>query len=110
LNRNINGLLLGGISGILVGIAGATKDAPYEGFKPVTFMRSPFIGMLSGLIVVNTVLKENTNQNKPAIFLSSIAVERMIVEGWKIIRTKMPSKFDIGEWGKPRPTLKPEIL
>lgn len=94
MGKNTNGLAIGALAGILVGLAGATKDAPYEGFKMQTFWRSPLVGAVAGLIVANTV-----KSDKKGLFLGAIAVERMIVEGYKLLRAQKPGKFEFGEWG-----------
>jgi len=39
-------MVLGALSGLVVAICGAIKDAPYEGFNMMTFIRSPVIGAL----------------------------------------------------------------
>jgi hypothetical protein len=89
-----NGLIIGTIAGILVALAGARKDSPYEGFKIKTFFRSPIVGAIAGVIVAYSV-----KSDKKGLFLGSIAVERMIVEGYKLLRAQKAGKFDYGEWG-----------
>ena len=100
MNKNTKGLLIGSLAGLIVGLAGAKKDSPYEGFKIKTFFRSPLVGALSGLIVVNTVKSDNKG-----LFLSSIAIERIIVESYKLIRAQKAGKFEFGEWGIPKAQL-----
>lgn len=94
-----DGIIYGGLAGLLVGLAGATKDAPYEGFKMNTFWRSPLVGVIAGVIVAST-----TKGDKARLFLGAIAVERMIVEGYKLLRAQKPGKFEFGEWGVAKQT------
>lgn len=100
MGKTTDGLWIGAIAGILVGLAGARKDAPYEGFKMNTFFRSPVVGAIAGVIVSHSI-----KSDKKGLFLGSIAVERMIVEGYKLMRAQKPGKFDYGEWGIPKTQL-----
>jgi hypothetical protein len=100
MGKTTQGLLYGALAGFLVGLAGARKDAPYEGFKINTFWRSPLVGALAGVIVNNV-----STGDKTRLFLGSIAVERMIVEGYKLLRAQKPGKFEFGEWGIQKPQL-----
>ena len=88
---------IGFLSGLTVAIGGAIKDSPIEGFKPITFVRSPIIGTIEGA-VINGVLPKT---NKAVVFLATIGTERITVESWKLIRSQIPGKFTNGEWGKP---------
>ena len=95
--------VIGALAGTLVAIGGATKDAPYEGFKMKTFLRSPIIGA-----VVTPILGAYVPNLPPLILaLSTIAVERASVEAYKLYRQSrgeyIPSKFIYGEWGHPLP-------
>ena len=94
MGKTTDGLIVGVIAGFLVGLAGATKDAPFEGFKINTFWRSPVVGAVVGALL-NNVLKTD----KKGLFLATIGGERAVVEAYKIIRVQKPGKFDIGEWG-----------
>jgi len=85
------------LAGVGVAAGGALKDAPYEGFKPQTFMRSPVIGATVGYLLY----KKYQNVEVPLWFFSTIGIERVIVESWKLFRAHKPTKFKIGEWGKP---------
>ena len=87
----------GFLAGLLCALGGTVKDAPYEGFKPRSFVRSPIVGTLAG--AVSFFL---TRDFFLALAFSGY-VERCCVEGWKIMRAKRPGKFDNGEWGKPQP-------
>ena len=86
-------LFAGLLAGILCACGGAIKDAPYEGFKPLTFFRSPIVGLLCGVVV------SHLHQEFAVSFLCAGYLERICVEGWKIARVKKPGKFDVGEWG-----------
>lgn len=80
-------LTAGLIAGLLTALGGAVKDAPYEGFKPKTFMRSIVVGAATGL--ASSVVTGN--------FYVALAVsgylERVAVEGFKILRQRRPGKF-----------------
>ena len=94
--------IIGFLAGLSVAIGGAIKDAPYEGFNFLTFIRSPIIGALEAPIISYGF----PDSPKPLIFLSTIATERLTVEFYKLLRanagTYVPVKFtEIGEWGKP---------
>ncbi|MEO2056700.1 MAG: hypothetical protein ABGW66_04385 [Flavobacteriaceae bacterium] len=93
----INGTTAGIIAGTLVAIGGAIKDSPYEGFKPITFLRSPIVGAIVGTVLAS----QFKIKDFPVILLSVIGGERIVVETWKIIRAHKPSKFENGEWGIP---------
>jgi len=99
------GLTIGFLAGLAVACGGAIKDAPYEGFKPLTFIRSPIVGAIVGYIL-NKIYPRLPSE---ILFLASIAGERIVVEGYKLIRALQkkykPKKFEIGEWGVP-----PEVL
>jgi len=81
-------LFAGFIAGLLCALGGALKDAPYEGFKPLTFTRSIWVGLIGG--AVSCAVTEN--------FYLAMCVagyfERTCVEGYKIIRGVKPGKFD----------------
>lgn len=78
----------GFLAGLICALGGALKDSPHEGFKPLTFLRSPIVGtcagMLSRLVTTDFFLA----------FTFAGYVERGCVEGWKIVRHKKPGKFD----------------
>ena len=86
-------ILAGLTAGCVTACGGAIKDAPYEGFKPLTFLRSPIVGVGCG------VLTYFFTSNFVVAFACSGYFERIVVEGWKIVRCKKPGKFDVGEWG-----------
>jgi len=76
------------IAGLLCALGGALKDAPHEGFKPWTFTRSIWVGVLTG------ALSRTVTDNFYLAFVFSGYVERCAVEGWKIVRHRKPGKFD----------------
>lgn len=86
-------ILAGHVAGWLCALGGAVKDTPHEGFKPLTFPRSIVVGTVGGIfscfLTTDLVLA----------FAFAGYFERVVVEGWKIIRHRKPGKFD---W-KPRP-------
>jgi hypothetical protein len=81
-------ILMGFLAGLLCSLGGALKDSPYEGFKPLVFTRSLWVGLAGG--VVSCLLTTNLF----LAFTFSGYFERAVVEGWKIIRHKKPGKFD----------------
>ena len=96
-NNDIRDTAIGFASGSAVAVGGAIKDAPYEGFDTIRFIRSPVIGAVVGLVTGRLL----TN-NPLLIFLIVIAIERIITESYKLGRGNMPGKFGYGEWGKPK--------
>lgn len=97
----IQNAIIGGLAGLLVAVAGALKDSPYEGFKSLTFIRSPLIGFFEAPLLARSF----PDINPVLLFLSTIATERITVESWKLVRTQMPGKFEVGEWGVPKERL-----
>ncbi len=93
MTRGITNLAAGLISGTLCACGGAWKDAPYEGFKRLTFVRSIWVGILAGAVTVAFTDK---------FLLAAMAagyLERCAVEGYKILRGQAPSKFFTGSRG-----------
>ena len=86
-------VLAGLLAGCISACGGAYKDAPYEGFKPLTFLRSPIVGLGCGWVT------HYFTGNFVVAVLCSGHLERIAVEGWKIVRCKKPGKFEFGEWG-----------
>jgi hypothetical protein len=78
----------GWLAGTLCALGGALKDSPHEGFKPLTFTRSIFVGAfwgaVSALVTTDFFLS----------FAFSGYFERVTVEAWKIIRQRVPGKFE----------------
>jgi len=101
-NEVLEDAIIGFLAGLSVAIGGAIKDAPYEGFDWLTFLRSPVIGAIEAPIISHAF----PDSNKVLIFLSTIATERLSIELYKIYRaqqgTYIPAKFtEVGEWGNP---------
>ena len=92
---------IGLLAGLSVGVGGAVKDAPYEGFQPWTFARSPIVGLIVGLLIGEHL----QIRDERALFLAAIGGERIVVESYKLLRAQKPGKFDYGEWGIPKPQL-----
>ena len=80
-------LTAGILAGLLTAMGGAIKDSPYEGFKPDTFMRSIWVGVGVGL--ASSVITGNFY----VAFAVSGYLERVAVEGFKIMRQRQPGKF-----------------
>jgi len=85
----------GALAGLAVAVGGAIKDSPFEGFKPRTFIRSPIIGAILG----GVLCKKFGALDFGLLILATIGAERIVVEGWKLIRAQKPGKFNFGEWG-----------
>jgi hypothetical protein len=99
---DVPGWAVGLAAGLAVGIGGAIKDAPYEGFSLLTFMRSPIVGALVGLAMEHALHV----QDPKVLFFATIGGERIVVEGWKLLRVQKPGKFTFGEWGVPKQLVK----
>ena len=88
----------GFLSGLAVALGGGVKDAPYEGFEKFKFFRSPIVAAITG-VAIGRMIKTS---EPVVIFMLSLAGERLIVEAYKLGRTRMPAKFELGEWGQPK--------
>ena len=84
-------VFMGFLAGLVCSLGGALKDCPYEGFFPLKFCRSIIIGTLCGAVSSFFVPEDQP----VVIFMFAGYSERMIVEGYKIIRAKKPGKFDL---------------
>ncbi len=75
---------------ILPAIGGAAKDAPYEGFSPIKFLRTPFVSLVIGILLLAIFPDLG-----PKYFLLAVpGGERIISEFYKkIYRSKIPGKF-----------------
>ncbi|MEK6281584.1 MAG: hypothetical protein AABN95_14615 [Acidobacteriota bacterium] len=96
------GWAVGLLAGLSVAIGGAIKDAPYEGFQFLTFLRSPIVGAVVGWSLERQLHVADRN----VLFLATIGGERIIVEGYKLLRAQKPGKFLFGEWGVPKQLVK----
>lgn len=77
---------------IVPALGGMMKDAPYEGFQPLKFIRSPIVIFLLGLFI----LKIFPHYDQKYILLSILGAERIICECYKkIINGRCPGKFRI---------------
>jgi hypothetical protein len=96
------GIVLGFLIGLAEAMAGGYKDGTIEGFELLTFLRSPFLGAIGGL-----VLSLKTN-NIAFLVLGSIGFGRMFIEIKKYFQKKYyPGKFKTGiprfpDWMKRR--------
>lgn len=102
MKSEIPGWVVGLAAGLVVGIGGAIKDAPYEGFKLLTFFRSPIVGLLVGWVIESQLHVSDPK----ALFLATIGGERIVVEGYKLWRAEQPGKFNFGEYGNPKQLVK----
>lgn len=85
----MGGLFWGAMAGLIgSAVGGAWKDAPIEGFDPIKFFRSPFVGALWGILI------SLFTSNFSLLLFASIGGERMTVELYKTFVLKsIPGKF-----------------
>jgi hypothetical protein len=89
-NFEINLLIIFIIASFLPALGGMMKDAPYEGFYPIKFFRSPFVILVVGFLLINNF---STFDQKYLLF-SAWGGERLISEFYKkILNGKIPGKF-----------------
>jgi hypothetical protein len=82
-------IFMGFLAGLLCSLGGALKDSPFEGFQPLRFTRSMFVGTGFGFI-------SQWITDQPIVaFVFAGYFERMAVEGYKIIRAQKPGKFNL---------------
>lgn len=105
LPKQIPGWTVGLAAGLAVGIGGAIKDAPYEGFNLLTFFRSPIVGAAVGWAIE----RQLRLIDPVTLFLASIGGERIVVEAYKLVRSQKPGKFTYGEWGVPKKLKEKEL-
>ena len=101
------GAAVGMIAGFAVAVGGAIKDAPYEGFDQLKFLRSPIIGIIEGHLLQTAFAPQLTVLSATILFLASVGAERITTEVYKLVRAKKPMKFTFGEWGV-RKKVKPQ--
>jgi len=75
-------VLFGFLGGLSVALGGAFKDTTFEKFNPLKFMRSPFIGLLGGVVFYYFA---STNQ---LLIIAGIGFERLFVDYYKTIIKK----------------------
>jgi hypothetical protein len=82
-------VFMGFLAGLLCSLGGALKDSPFEGFQPLRFTRSMFVGTGFGFI------SQWITDQPIMAFVFAGYFERMAVEGYKIMRAHKPGKFDL---------------
>jgi len=87
----------GGI-GLLVGLHiaswGAYKDAPYEGFRLISYLRSVLLAAAVAILI--TVLAPELATNIVVLVGAVYAIERLATEGWKsILREQDQTRYTI---------------
>ena len=87
LNQTLSGLVWGTVGGLGIGICGAWKDAPIEGFEASKFLRSPFVGALWGLFF------SIFTSDYALLIFAGIGAERMTVEFYKTFIRRKHAKF-----------------
>lgn len=86
---NVRNVLIGFVAGLLCALGGAFKDSPFEGFHPVKFFRSIWVGTLWGLVA------SRFTAHPVVVFCCCGYMERLTVEAFKIWRAQRPGKFDL---------------
>ena len=96
------GMIMGFLITLFEAIGGGYKDGTIEGFKLITFLRSPMLGIIGGFLMALIT------KNLALILLGLLAFERIIIETRKFFKGGyMPGKFIQGkvvyqEWMKKR--------
>ncbi len=87
---NLNYFLIIFLAGFTTALGGMSKDAPYEGFEPLKFFRSPFLALVAGLVL----LFKYSNPDPKFFVLAIFGFERILSEFYKkIYNGKIPGKF-----------------
>ena len=84
-------VLVGFLAGLLCSLGGALKDSPHEGFSWLKFPRSALVGAFWGFVL----MVSHVGFRLAVAFCVCGYLERVTVEGWKILRAQRPSKFDL---------------
>ncbi len=71
------GVLLGFAAGLCEAVGGMWKDAPFEGFEPLKFFRSPIVGAIVGSILFLF------QTNLGVVLLATFGADRMLIETYK---------------------------
>ncbi len=74
---SLPGLIIGVLTGLLVGTGGALKDSQFEGFIATKFIRSPIVGAMTGMVIIHF------STSWFMVVLASIGGERVGVELYK---------------------------
>ena len=88
----MDGIIYGFILGLLEASFGAWKDTLFEAFSWRKFIRSPIIATLCASILRVLLFP---NAHWLLIGTSAVGLERTIVEAWKAMFRKPPSKFSL---------------
>jgi hypothetical protein len=79
---------------IVPALGGMMKDAPYEGFLPLKFLRSPIVTLLCGWLILTIFPAYEQN----ILVLSILGAERILCECYKkILNGRCPGKFIIDQ-------------
>lgn len=89
---------MAGAVGLLVGLHaaswGAFKDAPFEGFRLPSYLRS--IGLAAAVAVLIALLAPQLAPNVVVLVGTVYAIERLVTEGWKsILREQDQTRYTI---------------
>lgn len=86
---------LGAAAGIHVATWGAYKDAPFEGFRPVSYLRSVVLAIVAAVALLAWPAVRNTS-NVLVVIGVVYATERLATEWWKaIVRVEDQSVYSI---------------
>jgi hypothetical protein len=88
-------ILCGFIVGLLCSLGGALKDCPYEGFQVTKFPRSLLVGGFWGIVAYWVGYKVIDLQSFLLVICFCGYLERVTVEGYKILRAQRPGKFEL---------------
>jgi hypothetical protein len=90
IDLQVNKVILLLVMCLLPALGGAAKDAPYEGFSPLKFLRTPSVSLVVGALLLLVFPSLG-----PKYFLVAVpGFERIISEFYKkIYRSKIPGKF-----------------
>jgi len=75
--RLVIGVLLGFLAGAFEAVGGMYKDAPFEGFEPLKFFRSPIVGAIAGSLLFSF------QTNLGVVVLATFGADRMLIESYK---------------------------
>lgn len=71
------GMMLGFVAGLCEAVGGMWKDAPFEGFEPLKFFRSPSVGTIAGSFLFLF------QSNLGVVLLATFGADRMLIETYK---------------------------
>jgi hypothetical protein len=94
-DHKIVGLIFGGIAGFMISVGGAMLDAAWEGFEPLKFFRSTYVGLFWGVIF------SFFTTNPALLIYAGLGMDRMSIEFNKTFIKRMKS----GKFKSESPTI-----